>query len=247
MNSSQPVGFYDHYWRTKSVLNSTDYDDLEVSLVFSQAKPGMTCLDYGCGEGRMGLKLQGLRYRGFDISSEAVKRGRDRGIQVELLSSEGKTNLETGSCDLALCFEVFEHLYEPEIALREIVRALKPGGVLLASVPNAGNWVERLRFLVTGFWVPGGCPGISLQAPWNDPHIRFFNPQILRRFILREAFERVEIISSPFSLASLPYVYRKKRLSALAGRISRPFGWISRLAPGLFASRIFVKAIRIKE
>jgi SAM-dependent methyltransferase len=186
----------------------------------------------------------GYSYIGFDVSPEAVRMAQDLGLRAELLSNDGNTSLESDSCDIAICFEVFEHLLEPETALKEILRVLKPHGVLIASVPNAAHWFARVEFSVTGFWLPGGRPGTSRKTPWNDPHIRFFSPDVLRRFIRTYGFSSVKIIPNEFSLAALPYIYKHKGLANLANRISTPIGWISKLSPGLFASRIFAMAVK---
>jgi ubiquinone/menaquinone biosynthesis C-methylase UbiE len=42
----------------------------------------------------------------------------------------------TASFDKVICSEVLEHLQDPDIALKEIARVLKPGGRALISIPN---------------------------------------------------------------------------------------------------------------
>ncbi len=44
--------------------------------------------------------------------------------------------LRDGSLDSILCSQVLEHVPDPERALRELFRCLKPGGTLLVSVPH---------------------------------------------------------------------------------------------------------------
>jgi SAM-dependent methyltransferase len=239
--------YYDEYWQTGKEWSPSGGELLaeEIALLAPLVRPGGVCLDYGCGDGiRYGgfLREIGVEYRGFDVSAEAIAQARSHGLNAELLSVDGKTSLPDDCCEFAVCFEVFEHLLEPHLALAEIARVLHPKGVLLASVPNASHWFQRCEFLVTGFFNPGGSPLTSRKKPWSDPHIRFFSPKLFRRFFLENGFERVDIIPSPFTLAGLPYIYRKASLRAFAGVVSRPFGWFSQAAPGLLANRLFARA-----
>jgi SAM-dependent methyltransferase len=241
------TAYYEEYWQRGKEWSPSDGELSlqERELLAPHLRPGVICLDYGCGDGvRYGGFLQGLgvQFRGFDVSTEAVAKARSLGLHAELLTVDGKTSLPAESCDVAVCFEVFEHLLEPQLALAEIARVLCPTGVLLASVPNASHWFQRCEFLATGFFNPGGSPLTARRRPWSDPHIRFFSPKLFRRFLVENGFHRVEIIPSPFTLAWLPYIYRKARLRAFAEVVSKPFGWLSRVAPGLLAGRLFARA-----
>jgi SAM-dependent methyltransferase len=246
---SQGSEYYERYWRPNDTWGPSGggVDPLEQALIKPLAKAGAVCLDYGCGDGhRYGTWLQklDLRYHGFDISQAAVQAAGTLGLNVGLLAADSRTTLADDSCDLAICFEVFEHLQEPELAAREIRRVLKPGGVLLASVPNAAYWSCRVEFLLTGFFNPRGGPLTSRKTPWNDPHIRFFSPGLFRRFLGQNGFLEIELIPNRFNLGNLPYVYRKQALFRLFERISKPFGWLSAFSPGLFAGRLFARAVK---
>jgi SAM-dependent methyltransferase len=67
--------------------------------------------------------------------------------------------------------ELFEHLRFPDALVAEIGRVLRPGGVLVGSVPNAFRLQSRLRFL-------------RGRAPEDDPtHLRMFSPGSLRELL----------------------------------------------------------------
>jgi len=57
---------------------------------------------------------------------------------------------ESAEFDLAVCFSVFEHLYQYEQGLREVARVLKPGGRFLLGMP-AVNSIMELGFRAIGF------------------------------------------------------------------------------------------------
>ena len=236
--------YYDQYWRDRKDC-VTELSSLERSLFAPYLGSNALCLDYGCGYGaRYGVYLrdQGLRYHGFDISAEAVAQAQAHGLNAELLTEDGKTSLPDGCCDVAVCFEVFEHLMEPHVALAEIARVLSPRGVLLASVPNAAHWFQRGEFLVSGFFNPGGSLWTARKRPWADPHIRFFSPSTFRRFFLANGFGQVEILTGPFTLEAMPYVYRQRVLKTTARYVSKPFRWLNQVSPGLFGSGLYARA-----
>ena len=52
------------------------------------------------------------------------------------------------SLDMLLCCEVVEHLPDPQFALIEMARILKPGGYAFITTPNPDNLVERLGYAI---------------------------------------------------------------------------------------------------
>lgn len=247
------TNYYDDYWNHEAHKADgwTPSDGIitrEEKALFDKWIPqDAVCLDYGCGDGsRYGraTKERGVDYRGFDISEMALEQARTLGLNVGPLNAEGKTTLVDASVDAAICFEVLEHLQEPQNALAEIFRCLKPGGHALLSVPNAGFWTQRIEFLFTGFWCPGGSPITARKAPWRDPHVRFYNPSVLRHLAISCGFELAQEIGETFTLAALPVIWRKPKLRSVFNKISRPLGWLGRVLPSLFAARIFLVARR---
>ena len=248
--------YYDDYWNHAAHKGEgwTPSDGAitpEEKLLFDKWIPsGATCLDYGCGDGsRYGRALneRGVGYRGFDVSVTALQQAKAVGLNVGALTIDGKANLDDATADVAICFEVLEHLEAPHHALAEIFRCLRPGGHALISVPNAGFWTQRIEFLLTGFWCPGGSPITARKSPWCDPHIRFYNPKLLRRLAMSVGFEIVESLGEAFTLGALPYVWRRPRLRAVANVISRPVGWLGRALPSWFGARLFLVARKAKS
>jgi len=96
-------------------------------------------LDAGCGEGFVSeyllQKSPGLDIVGFDWNPDSVCMAAERNPSGEYLVAD-ITNLpfEDNQYDVAGCFEVLEHLYEPERALSELLRVSRRGIVL--SVPH---------------------------------------------------------------------------------------------------------------
>jgi len=242
---------YERYWEPDQTWSPSEHPfyDFERALIEKVGKPGDTCLDYGCGDAkRYGqiLEQMGLNYRGFDISQTAVRQAGLLGLKVSLLNSDATTNLPDESCDLAICFEVFEHLMEPDHALAEIRRVLKPGGHLVCSVPNAAYFARRIEFLFTGFLNPKGDPRIERSAPWTDPHIRFFSAKILERFLASQNFSKIKVSGSPFTLDFLLYRLRFIEPGTYSERVVRrllnSLSWLSNASPAWFARHLLAIA-----
>jgi len=92
-------------------------------------------LDIGCGAGKNVEELSkiGLTW-GIDNSSEAIKYCKKRGLKTVILGDAKSINFSSSSFDIITLFDVLEHTDDRE-TLREVYRLLKPGGLLVISVP----------------------------------------------------------------------------------------------------------------
>ncbi len=64
---------------------------------------------------------------------------------IDLYGTAYKVPVESGSFDCAICTSALEHLEEPEQALRECYRVLKPGGVAIYTGPFIWHFHEEPR------------------------------------------------------------------------------------------------------
>jgi SAM-dependent methyltransferase len=178
-------------------------------------------------------------YVGVDISAAAIAQAQAAGLDARLIADAAQLPFPACSFDLAVCFEVFEHLFDPLAATRDIFRVLSPGGLLIATVPNVAYWRRRLDLALLGRWNPLGDES-SVREPWRDPHIRFFNPATMKRMLQRGGF-LVEVGAHGGSLfRDLPYCGRRFR-----GRPENSiYAKIERLSPSLLGYRVHAFARR---
>lgn len=109
----------------------------------------------------------------MNVSDVAVELARERGFDARVIGDAARLPFDDDSFDVVSCIEVLEHLFEPQRAATEILRVLKPGGVLIATVPNIAYWRRRAELAIFGRWNPFG-DDLSVKESWRDPHIRFF-------------------------------------------------------------------------
>lgn len=244
--------YYETYWE-KNVewTPDTGVNNPDERMLFDRLlRPGMKLVDYGCGNGqRYGRDMiaRGIDYRGFDISQTALEHAARLGLKVDQINQDGSIPVDEATADFAICFEVLEHLMEPDRALAAIHHALKPGATAVVSVPNAAFVPQRIEFLLTGFWNPGGSPLTARRTPWRDAHIRFYNPRILRRMLESAGFEFQCLHSQAFSFSVLPWCYKRIKLHRLLDFLSLPIARLGRVFPGLFSPRLFAVVKKMEQ
>jgi SAM-dependent methyltransferase len=220
--------YYDRYWNAEP-QDFAPPPGLERALR-TNVKRGLTWLDVGCGAGRtyaQWVAPEASRYVGVDVSEEAADLARKAGIEAQVISDAADLPFEDETFDAAICIEVFEHLFAPHEAAAEIRRVLRPGGQLIASVPNVSYWRMRLNS-VLGVWNPAG-DWLAVEQPWRDPHIRFFTIPAFERMLRSAGFYVAEIgasggcfldhaTSRPTSFGTSPaYGVLERRLPSLLG------------------------------
>lgn len=231
-------GYYDAYWTSGWVTCSAP--PVLIELFERHLTATDSCLDVGCGDaGTSGAWINGhtARYVGVDISSSAVEKARGRGLEAEVIEDASSLPFEDDSFDAAVCSEVLEHLFNPQDALAEIHRVLRPGGRLILSVPNAAHWRNRLDLMFFGRFNPRG-DHLSGAEPWRDPHVRFFSLGALERLVRASGFRTIESGGhSQFALIRhlpvLRSLSRQEHANATTARIARRF-------PRVLAETIYV-------
>ncbi|WP_030606117.1 class I SAM-dependent methyltransferase [Streptomyces fulvoviolaceus] len=165
-----------------------------------------TVLDIGCGDGTAAATaaplLTGHRLVGVDWSQDALKRARTHlpyTVRGELTGAG--LPFGTESVDAVLFSEVVEHLVDPDAALDEIRRVLRPEGHLMLSTPNLAAWYNR-ALLLAG--VQPVFSEVSLRAIHGRPgrevvgHLRLYTARALREFVAAAGFEVVRLEGAPF-------------------------------------------------
>lgn len=103
-------------------------------------KPGKL-LDIGCGGGEKKEVLpDDADYVGVDHSECPHERS-----SIDFYSTAYSIAVKDASFDTVFCSGVLEHLEEPEMALKEAFRVLRPGGIAIYSIPLFWHLHEEPR------------------------------------------------------------------------------------------------------
>jgi SAM-dependent methyltransferase len=123
----------------------------------------VTLLEVGCGSGS-GLTALAQRFRvvATDISLERL---RDAGSLTAATGTAlaaadvSRLPFRDGAFDAVACHQLLEHLAEPEAALGEMARVLRPGGRLVCVGPN----------LLSPLYPAGALLGHAADGRWRRP------------------------------------------------------------------------------
>lgn len=156
---------------------------------------GSDILDAGCGEGITLEKLVKLFPKthvvGIDTEPENLEICRKHGLPVRS-GSLYALPFADASFDAVLFSEVIEHLSEPEKALTEIFRVLRPGGKVIIVFPN-----DRTFFLARL------ALGMVREAFYDPGHVRQWTPRQIQRALGAAGFVPLAAHSIPFLFWSI--------------------------------------------
>jgi len=115
-----------HRWRT--VENSAAY-------LVPYLTPGQELLDVGCGPGTItadfAKRLSPGRVLGLDTSADAVNAARRDHPGVDFAAGDVYAlEFDDASWDIVHAHQVLQHLADPGAALKEMLRVVRPGGIV---------------------------------------------------------------------------------------------------------------------
>ncbi len=133
------------------------------------AGSGRSVLDIGCANGYLASILA---ERGYTVTGVEREGGFDPAQfpeNVQLVCADLERGLPPlqSRFQYVICADILEHLHDPERLLRQIQEVLAPGGVVIASLPNSGNFWFRGNVLFGRF--PQDDKGL-----FDRTHVRFF-------------------------------------------------------------------------
>ncbi len=181
-------------------------------------------LDVGCGNGIYGLAIKeafGVKeLYGVDIGGKVLEEAQKQSIKTAQVNLDNTDLPYQGDYfDVVFMGEVIEHMANPDKALSEIFRVLKPNGYFILSTPNIACWNDRL-FLLFGYQpysIPIGVNYWGVGAFWEKcrskklyddrylkatsglpiPHVQFFTVRAVVSILMIHNFKVLRIIGNP--------------------------------------------------
>lgn len=172
---------YDEKWSISYDERCIDYArDRFVKIAGRAGWPYPTALEIGCGTGFFLLNLMqaGAAEKGWvtDISSGMVdvacRHAAALGLPVEGRVADAETlPFDDAAFDLVVGHAVLHHIPDVQLALREVLRVLRPGGrFVFAGEPTRwGDWVARRLSRMTWLAATRISHLPPLRASWARP------------------------------------------------------------------------------
>lgn len=154
-----------------------------------QPRPG-TVLDIGCATGAFLVAMRdlGWQVQGVELSEHAAEYARQvQKLPVHTGTAES-AHFAENQFDVVTMWDVLEHVIDPRQTLREVARILKPGGLLVLSLPNPDCWEAKL---FGQYWVG-----------WDRPrHLHIFSRPVLQNYLAECGFAERDVQSFSGRLA----------------------------------------------
>ncbi|WP_078391726.1 glycosyltransferase [Shouchella patagoniensis] len=240
---SPEINFNQIYWENRARFTEKWRTDVmyfmhpRPELVNLVPKDAKQVLDIGCGAGASGLELinrQGCRLTGIEGNSEMAHIAKTYYEDVLVINlDEENPEFEQDFFDTLLFADVLEHLKDPWTIVQHYSKFLKPGGSIIASIPNITHAEALLPMLMGRFdYADAGI--------LDRTHLRFFTPQTIltlfpeSQFTVRQQFST----NVPIPAATRTFFYEVSLLG-------KKFGFdLSRLGDDV---NVYQSIIRLKK
>jgi ubiquinone/menaquinone biosynthesis C-methylase UbiE len=180
--------------------------------------PGCDVLDAGCGAGPASVALaqRGARVSAIDSVQRMVSLTRQNAEEAGLADSVDANvgdvhalRFSEKTFDAVVAIGVLYWLHSPERALSEILRVLKPGGLLVVSADNARRLTYRsdpghlAPVLAVRRFAGQMLRAVGLRKPASAIRVNRYSPRDFDRMLRNEGFEKLRSTTigfGPFSI-----------------------------------------------
>jgi 2-polyprenyl-3-methyl-5-hydroxy-6-metoxy-1,4-benzoquinol methylase len=195
-------------------------------------------LEVGSGKGAFARRIRARDYVGLEFSRKAALMAKEDGAYVinESVREHALNNVER--YDVVCSFQVLEHVSDPKGFLKSSIACIKPGGVLIVSVPSADSFLSSVT------------NGVLNLPPhhvtwWTDRSLKSLS-DILGLEIVELHHDALSAMHKDWYFATVISVALNKLLMrrpglidmSLAGRLISKLAWILGKVCGLAVGKI---------
>ncbi len=186
----------------------------DLRFVKNYVSKDSSVLDFGCGNGRLAEFLEGeyKEYLGLDVSKNLIKIAKEKHqnekTKFQKIRPFEKLSPFYESFDIAFSIAVFHHFPENRYRMeraREILRTLRPGGLIIVSVWNLWQRKYYKEILKEIFKKIAGSSNLG----WGDLTVSFkensfvfkryhhaYTKRSLERLFIKAGFKTVKTINT---------------------------------------------------
>lgn len=197
-------------------------------------RPGLRMLDVGSGTGAVPAHFSRFGWIcATDRSLDAMRFARTRNVRAAVVSDAAVLPFADSSVDLALAFDVIEHVEDDRSMMAEVRRVLRPGGAVAIHVPAWPSLFSRHDELLQHKrrYTRGGLRTLVEKSGFALEYLGWASAAILPPAFLLRGIERIrpsraesaDVYPAPAPInALLRGVYRLE--TAVAASVGLPFG-----------------------
>lgn len=183
-------------------------------------------LDVGAAHGYLAavLRDRGFRVTGIEGDSNLAREAAKHCEQVFVANLDGPLPALDGEFDIILYGDVLEHLKNPLDVLVKINQKLRPGGMVIISLPNIANIYVRLQLLMGRF-------DYQDRGILDRTHLHFYTRKSFHQFLDQAGLEVLAFTATPIPL---PLVVPERFHGAVLSAVHAVNAWLARIWMTLF-------------
>lgn len=237
---------YSKYWEARSYEH-----DAEINVInrILRNKTGNWCIDIGGSYGRH-IPQYSRKFHHcviLDYSVKALKQAREiikekKITNVDLIAANAyNLPLKSHAIDTSLMIRVLHHLEKPELAIGEVSRVSKPGGLFILEFANKLHLKSILKNLFTfNFSYLFSVESVNVKKGINEGSLRNerglmlnFHPRYIKNLIISQETRPRRMYSlSFFRIPFVKQIVPYSLLSRVEHLFQLIFGW-TKLTPSI--------------
>ncbi len=200
--------------------------DLHLAALISSFGSKLSVLEYGPGSGSLLLNLYKEKVAAFisayDISEQVISSltsnfnsqnvSDNNLISPAFFVTPNDLMHSTHDCsvDVGVCADTLEHVLDPFVVLKEFSRVIRPGGLLIISVPNY-SYIRHLYQLLQGKQpITGGKSSVSewINHGWDGMHLHTFTHESLTTALTTSGFSVKSVVGDSSKKGIIAYLQK---------------------------------------